>query len=92
MSIEERRSKNAFKKVLKRFPQYKHVDNIDNADLAIFTDDAVVDHFYIVLINPNNKEILRTNPKIFYLKHKNPRNRRQLVGNDVGMHHFMLNG
>ena len=76
MSIEERRTKNAIKKVLKRFPQYKCVDNIDNADIAIFTDDTVTDHFYIVLIGPNNKEILRTKPKIFYLKHKNPRNRR----------------
>ena len=92
MSIEERKLKNAFKKVLKRFPQYKCVGNIDNADIAIFSDDTVADRFYIVLIGPDNKEILRTKPKIFYLKHKNPRNRRQLVGNDVGMHHFMING
>ena len=92
MSIEERRRKNVFKKVLKRFPQYKCVDNIDNADIAIFSEDAVVDSFYIVLIRPGNKEILRNEPKVFHLKHKNPRNRRQLVANDVALHHFMKNG
>ena len=88
----EKRLKNGIKKILKSCPQYKLIDDIDNADLGIiFTDDT--DHFYSIIIGPDNKEKLRNeNRKIFYLKHKNPRNRRQLLGNDIGKHHFMLNG
>ena len=91
MSVIEKRIENGIKRILKNFPQYKRVDDIDNADLAIvFTADT--DHFYVITIGPDNKERLNNEPKIFYLKHKNPRNRRRLVGNDVGRHHFMLNG
>ena len=91
MSVYEKRTENGIKKILRNFPQYKCVDNIDNADLAIvFTADT--DHFYVITIGVDNKEILNNvNQKIFYLKHKNPRNRRQLVDNDVGRKHFMIN-
>ena len=91
MSDYEKRTKNGIKRILKKFPQYKRVDNIDNADLAIvFTADT--DKFYIITIGPDNKERLRNEVKIFYLKHKNPRNRERLVGSDISKHHFMLNG
>ena len=96
MSVNEKRIKNGMKRILKNFPQYKRVDDIDNADLAIIFADADRINFYIIAIESHNKEKLRngTNEKvkIFYLKHKNPRNRKQLVNNDVGKNHFMLEG
>ena len=91
MSVFEKRIGNGIKRILKNFPQYKRVDNIDDADLAVvFTADT--DKFYVITIGPDNKERLRSEPKIFCLKHKNPRNRRRLVDNDISKHHFMLNG
>ena len=96
MSVNEKRTKNGMKRILKNFPQYKRVDDIDNADLAILFAAADIKNFYIIAIEPHNKEKLKngTNEKvkIFYLKHKNPRDRNQLVNGDVGKNHFMLQG
>ena len=92
MSVYERRLKNGIKRILKKFPQYERVENIDDADIAvIFTADTY--DFYIITIDPINKESLKKliYLKVFYLKHTNPRNRRQLVSNDVGRKHFLMN-
>ena len=35
MSINEKRTKNGLKRFLKRFPQYKSVDSIDDADIVV---------------------------------------------------------
>ena len=95
MSINnEKRIKNSIKRILKKFPQYKVVDNIDNADLAVLYDVNDTERFTMLVLNSNNKEKLRNEIseelKIFYLKHKNPRDRRQLISNDIDRNHFVL--
>ena len=96
MSINEKRIKNGLKRFLKKFPQYKRVDNIDDADLAVIYTIDYTDKFHISIIDSSNKEDIRneTNEKIktFYLKHKNQRNRKQLIINDVDRNHFMMIG
>ena len=94
MSVSERRTKNSIKRILKKFPQYKCIDNIDVADLAIIYHADDTEKFQVLIINSFNREDLKNNTneklKIFYLKHKNQRNRKQLVINDVDRNHFML--
>ena len=94
MSVSERRTKNSMKRILKKFPQYKRIDNIDDADLAIIYHADDIEKFQVLIINSSNREDLKNNTneklKIFYLKHKNQRNRKQLVINDVDRNHFML--
>ena len=94
MSLSERKEKNGIKRVLKRFPQYKLVKDIDNADLVLTFCYHNLNKFHVVIINPSVKEYLKNNndekTTVFYLKHKNDRNRRQIIDNDVGKNHFML--
>ena len=94
MSLSERREKNVIKRVLKGFPQYKLVKDIDNADLVLTFCCDVLNKFHIVNINPSVKEHLKNNndekTTVFYLKHKNDRNRRQIIHNDVCKNRFML--
>ena len=94
MSANERRIKNSIKRIIKKFPQYKVVDNIDNANLAVLYDVNGTDRFNILVLGPNEKEKLKNETyeelKIFYLKHKNPRDRRQLINNDIDRNHFVL--
>ena len=94
MSVNERRTKNSIKRILKKFPQYKRIDNIDDADLAIIYHADDTEKFQVLIINSFNRENLRNETsekiKIFYLKHKNQRNRKQLIINDVDRNHFML--
>ena len=94
MSLSERKEKNSIKRVLKRFPQYKLVKDIDNADLALTFCYDDLNKFDVVIINPSVKEHLKNindeKTTVFYLKHKNDRNRRQIIDNDVGKNHFML--
>ena len=93
MSLSERKEKNGIKLVLKRFPQYKLVKDIDNADLALIFCYDNLNKFNVVTINPSVKEYLKNNndekTTVFYLKHKNDRNRRQIIHNDVGKNRFM---
>ena len=94
MSLSERKTKNGIKRVLKRFYQYKLVKDIDNADLALVFCYDDLNKFHVVnIINPSAKEHLKNNndekTTVFYLKHKNDRNRRQTVHNDVCKNHFM---
>ena len=94
MSLSERKEKNGIKRVLKGFPQYKLVKDIDNADLALTFCYHNLNKFHVIIINPSVKEHLKNNndekTTVFYLKHKNDRNRRQIIDNDVGKNHFML--
>ena len=96
MSLNERKTKNGIKRILKKFPQYKRVYNIDNADLAVIYDVDDINRFSILILNSFNKEEIKnnTNEKLtfFYLRHRNDRNRRQIVFNDVDKKHFMLQG
>ena len=96
MSLNERKTKNGIKRILKRFPQYKRVDEIGDADLAVIYDADDINRFQVLILNPTNKEQLKniTNEKItlFYLRHRNDRNRRQIIINDVDKKHFMLQG
>ena len=41
MSLNERKTKNGIKRILKKFPQYKRIDEIDNADLAVIYDEMI---------------------------------------------------
>ena len=50
MSINnEKRIKNSIKRILKKFPQYKVVDNIDNADLAVLYDVNDTERFTMLI-------------------------------------------
>ena len=94
MTSNERRIKNSIKRIIKKFPQYKVVDNIDNADLMVIYDINDGERFNMVVLDSNNKEKIRNSEteelKIFYLKHKNPRDRRQLVTGNINKNHFVL--
>ena len=96
MSVNERRTKNSIKRILKKFPQYKRIDNIDDADLAIIYHADDTEKFQVLMIDSFNREDLKNNTnekiKLFYLKHRNQRNRKQLIINDVDKNHFMLQG
>ena len=92
----ERVKKNGIKRILKKFPQYKRIDKIDNADLVVIYDANEIEKFSVLILNPSNKEEIKNNDNekltFFYLKHKNDRNRRQNIINDVNRKHFMLHG
>ena len=96
MSLNERKTKNGIKRILKRFPQYKRVDDIDDADLAVIYYDDDINRFQVLILNPINKEQLKNNDNekttLFYLRHRNDRNRKQIIVNDVDKKHFMLQG
>ena len=94
MSLNERKIKNGIKRILKRFPQYKRVDDIDDADLVVIYRDDDINRFHVVILNSINKEKLKNNDNekttLLYLRHKNDRNRRQNIINDVDKKHFMV--
>ena len=92
MSKEEGRIKNNLKRFLKRFPQYKTADNIDDADIALLFSIENVEKFMILALTSSNKEDIRNTTdegiQILYLKHKNPRNKKQLIANNIDKKHF----
>ena len=92
--MDERIRKNSIKRILKNFPQYKLVDNIDNADLAVIYNTDEKEKFNILILNPDNRNQIKTNSNekltFFFPRHKNERDRRQIVINNVGKKHFML--
>ena len=92
MSLNERKTKNGIKRILKRFPQYKRVDNIDDADLAVIYNNNIKNEFDVLILCPLNKKHLKNNNDeqltVYYLKHKNDRNKKQLIINDIGKKHF----
>ena len=94
--MEERIRKNSIKRILKNFPQYKLVDNIDNADLAIIYNTDVMEKFNTLILTPDNRNEIKTNNNekltFFFLRHKNERNRKRIVINNVDKKQFMLHG
>ena len=94
MSLNERKTKNGIKRFLKKFPQYKRVDNIDDADLTAIYDANDINKFKVLILNVNEKEKIKNddNEKLtfVYLRHRNDRNRKQIIINDVDKNHFML--
>ena len=87
MSANERRVKNGLKRFIKRFPQYKSVDNIDDADIAVVFSLLDTENFVVLEVETTTKERLGNYPeelfKVFFLKHKNPRNKKQIISNDI---------
>ena len=94
MSFSERRIKNSIKRIVKRFPQYKIVNNINDADIAVlFSIDDTVKCEMILLDSDNRKTIVNApfeELRVYYLKHKNPRDRRQLTNLDIVKQHFSV--
>ena len=92
--MEERMKRNSIKRILKNFPQYKLVDNIDNADLSIIYNFDEKEKFKVLVLDPDNRNQIKNNGNekltFFFLRHKNERDRRQIVINNVGKKHFML--
>ena len=92
--MEERIRKNSIKRILKNFPQYKLVYNIDNADLAVIYNTDEMEKFNILILNPDNRNEIKNNSNekltFSFLRHKNERDRRQIIINNVGKKHFML--
>ena len=92
MSINEKRAKNGLKRFLKRFPQYKSVDSIDDADIAVVFSLFDTEKFIVFEVETSNKERFGDYPeelfKVFFLKHKNPRNKKQIIGNDINRKYY----
>ena len=92
--MEEKRIKNSIKRIKKKFPQYKFVDNMDDGDIVVtyFINDT--DKFGVSILNSSIKDqiINETDENIihYYLRHKNQRNKKQLIIGDVEKNHFML--
>ena len=86
--MEEKIRKNSIKRILKNFPQYKLVYNIDNADLAVIYNTDEMEKFNILILNPDNRNEIKNNINekltFFFLRHKNERDRRQIIINNVG--------
>ena len=87
MPVDEKRVKNELKKFIQRFPQYKSVDNIDDADIAVVFSLFDREKFLVLEVEPTNKERFGNYPeelfKVCFLKHKNPRNKKQIIYNDI---------
>ena len=92
--MEERMRRNSIKRILKNFPQYKLVDNIDNADLSVIYNSDEKEKFKVLVLDSDNRNQIKNNGNekltFFFLRHKNERDRRQIVINNVGKKHFML--
>ena len=94
MSESEKRINNSLKRIRKKFPQYKLVDNLDDGDIVVtyFINDT--QKFGVSIINSSIKEkiINERDENIihYYLRHKNQRNKKQLIIGDVERNHFML--
>ena len=94
MPVDEKRVKNELKKFIQRFPQYKSVDNIDDADIAVVFSLFDTEKFIVLEVETSNKERFGDYPeelfKVFFLKHKNPRNKKQIIGNDINRKYYKV--
>ena len=92
MTTNERSVKNGSKKFIKRFPQYKSVDSIDDADIVVVFSLFDTEKFIVLEVETSNKERFGDYPeelfKVFFLKHKNPRNKKQIIGNDINRKYY----
>ena len=92
--LMQNRANNGIKRLLKRFRNYKLVDNIDNAHILIVFYKEDVENFNVILIDEEVKEELKTttyDAYFFYLRHKNNRNAKQLVLADIDKIRFIRN-
>ena len=93
LQMIEKRINNAIKRILKLFPQYKLVNNIEQGDVAITFDKKDLEYFTIVHIDSKFKEkvISLTNETevIIFLKHKNSRNTNNNVISDITKKKFL---
>ena len=48
----QRKIKNGIKRMLKGFPQYKRVDDMDDADLVVIYREDDINRFHVVILNP----------------------------------------
>ena len=87
MPVDEKRVKKQIKKFIKRFPQYKPVDSIEDANIAVVFSLFDRERFLVLEIEPKNKEKFGNYPeelfKVCFLKHTNPRNKKQIIDNDI---------
>ena len=87
MPVDEKRAKNELKNFLKRFPQYKFADSIEDADIAVVFSLFDRERFLVLEVEPKNKEKFGNYPeeifKVCFLKHKNPRNKKQIIDSDI---------
>ena len=94
--MDERMRRNSIKRILKSFPQYKLVDNIDNADITIVYNADVAGKFNVLILDQDSRNVIKNinDEKIifFFLRHRNERNRRNIVINNVDKKYFMLHG
>ena len=94
MPVDEKRVKNGLKKFLKRFPQYKFTDSIEDADIAVVFSLFDREKFLVLEVEPKNKERFGNYPeelfKVCFLKHKNPRNKKQIIGNDINRKYYKV--
>ena len=87
MPVDEKRAKKQIKRFIKRFPQYKSADSIEDADIAVVFSLFDREKFLVLEVEPKNKEKFGNYPeeifKVCFLKHKNPRDKKQIIDNDI---------
>ena len=87
MPVDEKRVKKQIKKFIKRFPQYKPVDSIEDANIAVVFSLFDRERFLVLEIEPKNKEKFGNYPeetfKVCFLKHTNPRDKKQIIDGDI---------
>ena len=93
LQMIEKRINNGIKRVLKLFPQYKLVNNIEQGDVAIIFDKENTEYFTVIYIDSDFKEKVKnlTNETevIVFLKHKNSRNTNKNVLSDITKKKFL---
>ena len=93
LQMTEKRINNGIKRVLKQFPQYKLVNNIEQGDVAIIFNKKDTEYFCIVHIDSEFKEIFKNSTSetevIIFLKHKNIRNTKHNVLSDITKKKFL---
>ena len=89
--LMQNKANNGIKRLLKRFRNYKLVDNINKAHILIVFHKEDVEKFDVVLIDEEVKEEVNMtyDAYFFYLRHKNNRNAKQLVLADINKIRFI---
>ena len=89
----ERKINNGLKRILKNFPQYKLVDNIDEGEIVLIFNKNYIEHFSVILLDDEVKEEVKnnfdSNYAIFFIKPKNRRNSRLQAHADIDKRRFM---
>ena len=92
MPVDEKRAKKQIERFIKRFPQYEVIDNIENANIAVVFSLFDREKFLVLEVDPKNKEKFGNYPeeifKVCFLKHTNPRNKKQIIYNDISKKYY----